>query len=233
MSRQKKPRQMVQWAPGTKMQRFDRTDDVAAFRENFEKAMRNRMRGAPKRLHFDIIKPGDLLLVQGRTERAGEVNYETKSVMVGIHKHAFNAVKRMPQWFDGAWSLLENSFDDVDFDFRAPVVDIVLEPHPNATKLSIIRVFGYTVVVQTEEFKDVKRGMWILPDSRILSNDPYYDWLGKEKRRVRVRKFRGIESFGIIVPVPDSFPVNGDAQAFKGICHYKSKDPRNTVNGNQ
>jgi hypothetical protein len=214
---------MVQWAPGTKMQRFSRVDDDSAYRRSFDVMEKNEKRGKPRNDHIDLIKEGDLLLVQGVIQKAGKVDYETKSVMIGPHRHGFSACKRVPQWMDGAWILMEQHQNEIDFDFRAPVVKVFLEPHPNADHLSIVNLYGYTVVVQTEEFKDAKTAAWVLPNSRIINDDPYYEWLGREKRRVRVRKYRGIKSHGFLIPIEDWYGVGTDVGPIKGIWHYKSK----------
>lgn len=234
MSRTKKPvRQMVQWASGSKMQRFSRVTDDAAYRHGFDVAHRNALRGAPKNFKVDMIRAGDLVLIQGVVYEAGEVDYEGKWAMIGIHKVGFNAMQRVPMWFEAAWSIMRLDASQVDFDFRVEVVPVKLEPHPNADGLSIVKVFGYDVVVRTEEFADKDKAAFIPPNSRVLNSDPYYDWLGRDKRRTRIKKYRGIKSYGILVPILDGFGIGTDVQEFIQVCHYKSKAPRNKVNGNQ
>lgn len=234
MSRTKKPvRQMVQWHPGSKMQRFDRTLDDVAYRHNFEVAQRNSRRGAPKNFKVDMIRKGDLVLIQGVVYEAGEVDYEAKNAMIGVHKVGFNAMQRVPMWFEAAWWIMRVDSSQVDFDFRVEVVPVKLTPHPNADGLSIVKVFGYDVVVRTEEFADKDKAAFIPPNARILNDDQYYDWLGRDKRRTRVKKYRGIKSYGILVPINEGFGIGTDVQEIIQVCHYKSKAPRNKVNGNQ
>lgn len=213
------------------MQRFSRVTDDDRYWRNFKRAENNAKRGVKRNDKIDMVCEGDPIWCQGVITKAGKVDYNTKSVMVGIHKHGLNAVKRLPMWVQGMLMVMDREINEIDFDFRIPIIEPVLEPHPNATELSIVNCFGYPVVVQTKEFEGVKRAAYIPPDSRILSEDPYFDWLGRDKRRVRVRKFRGINSYGILVPSTGEYGVGTDVQEFLQICHYKSKHPRNKVNG--
>lgn len=108
------------------------------------------------------------------------------------------------------------------------VVPIELLPHPNADSLSVVRVFdGYTVCVRTEDWKDKKIGCYVPPDS-IVPNTPEYAWL-EGHVRIKAKKLRGVQSYGLMVPVPgdnipfDSFPwkVGDDLGEFMNILHYE------------
>lgn len=220
-------KEMIQWAPGTKPQRMSRVLDEDYFRQMIERGLRNSKRGIPRNDKVDIIKPGDWVWFDNRVYEAGEVDYEAKSVMLGIHKHGMNCVRRMPDWAVTMYKYIAMEANKIEFDHRVEVIEVYKEPHPNAKDLSVVTVFGKPVIVRSTDFEDGETAAYVPPDSRILSNDPYYSWLGRDKRRVRVRKYRGVKSHGLIVPCDESFPVGTDVSAFLEICHYKSTEPRN------
>jgi hypothetical protein len=175
----------------------------------------------------DCINPGDYVLIQGRVEVVDDVNYETKTVTVYPYRYGFNAVQRLPGWATTWYNYLLEEAKKPEFDFVVPVVKVDLKPHPHADELSVMEVYGKTVVVRTDEFVGVETAMYIPTDSRILSGDAYWNWLGRDKRRIRCRKYRGVASHGLLVPV-EGFTVGKDVQAFKEICFYKSTEPRNS-----
>jgi len=82
-----------------------------------------------------------------------------------------------------------------------PVVPVVLEKHPNADSLSVVRIGGeggYTVVVKTDDWKDQPLAVYVPPDY-IVPDLPYFSFL-EGKRRITVRRFRGTLSEGMLVP---------------------------------
>lgn len=50
---------------------------------------------------------------------------------------------------------------------RAMVVPVVLEPHPEADRLSIVTVNAYTCVVATEDWQGVDKAVYIAPDTVV------------------------------------------------------------------
>jgi len=59
---------------------------------------------------------------------------------------------------------------------RVEIVPVVLEKHPNADSLSIVRVWEYTVVVRTADWQSVDRGAYVVPDS-VMPNTPEWAFL--------------------------------------------------------
>lgn len=81
-------------------------------------------------------------------------------------------------------------------------------PHPNADKLEIINVFGYTVCVGKGQFKPGDLAVYIPPDYEVPVEREEFAFLrerskGKPYYRLRVTKMRGIISQGILIPAPD------------------------------
>jgi len=108
------------------------------------------------------------------------------------------------------------------------VVPVVLEEHPNADKLSIVHVWGYQVVVRTDEWIGRDRGVYVPPDS-VCQNDKRFSFLyddamqsSKAPGRVRVRKFRKVISQGLLVPAPTGAKMGQDFMKKWNIEHYVS-----------
>lgn len=127
---------------------------------------------------------------------------------------------------------------------RVEVVPVCLEAHPNADSLSIVKVFGYTVCVRTEDWKDRTVGAYIPPDS-VVPDEPWYRFLAPKcgvcngialpcgacfdtghgplrdkDRRIKAKKLRGIWSQGMLVPAPPTAVVGDDVAAELNITHY-------------
>lgn len=104
------------------------------------------------------------------------------------------------------------------------VVPIILEPHPNADTLSIVRISGYTVVVKTTDWESRKLGAYIPPDSLVDTSRQEFAFLKREGRiqeRITVRKLRDVISMGLLVPAPKG-SVEGDNVAdILGVEHYE------------
>lgn len=120
---------------------------------------------------------------------------------------------------------------------KAEVVPVILKEHGNADSLSIVDVFdgGYQVVVRTEEWLGVESAIYITPDTLVPLCEPEFAFLAdvpggrryeiddegfsirtKSKdapyARVTVRRFRGVLSHGLLVPVPESIAGVGFVQ---------------------
>lgn len=94
-------------------------------------------------------------------------------------------------------------------EYEVPVVPIKKEAHPNADTLSIVRVFGWQVVVKTSEWEDGDLAAYVRPDS-VVPHRPEWHWLQgldgdfkASRYRIRVRKFRKEWSHGVLVKIPE------------------------------
>jgi RNA ligase (TIGR02306 family) len=116
---------------------------------------------------------------------------------------------------------------------RAEVVPVELLPHPNADVLSIVNVFGYTCVVRTEDWQDKHLGVYI-PVDAIVPQTEQFEFLG-ENRRIRARKFRGVFSQGLLMPLPTgvvSASVGMDLAHMLGLTKYEPPLQFSTGGGN-
>lgn len=113
--------------------------------------------------------------------------------------------------------------------FRCEVVPVVLERHPCADTLSIVKVWGYTVVVKTAHWQfaspgtptgthTIGRGLYVPPDSVVPLESPMFSWLTKS--RVTVRRFRGVYSQGLLLPL-EGHDLGEDLAEYFGITHWE------------
>lgn len=86
------------------------------------------------------------------------------------------------------------------------VIDVVLEPHPNADTLSLQRLpTGDWCVVKTEQWQGISKGVWIYPDGLVDTKRPQFAFLADKANadgwyRVRAANLRSIRSYGLMVP---------------------------------
>src|SRR5271154_917524 len=66
---------------------------------------------------------------------------------------------------------------------KAEIVEIVMEKHPDADSLSVVRVYNFTVVVRTADWQGVDKAVYIQPDS-VMPDKPEYRFL-KETLNLR------------------------------------------------
>ena len=90
--------------------------------------------------------------------------------------------------------------------FECLVYRITVEPHPNADRLEVARVMGYTCVVGLGQFATGDLAAYI-PEQAVVPDDVLWELGlvgmldGKKKNRVKARKFRGIFSQGLLYPI--------------------------------
>src|SRR5271168_2975544 len=56
---------------------------------------------------------------------------------------------------------------------KVEVVPVKLEPHPNADRLSVVRVYNFTVVVNTADWQGVEKAAYVQPDSVLPDTSEY------------------------------------------------------------
>lgn len=91
--------------------------------------------------------------------------------------------------------------------------------HPNADKLAIVQVFGFTVCVNKEDWKSGDLAVYIPPDS-IVPSTPEYAFLNGHNR-IRAKRLRGVVSFGLLMPAPAGAELGQDVANQLGITHYE------------
>jgi len=66
---------------------------------------------------------------------------------------------------------------------KVEIVPVVLEKHPDADKLSVVRVYNFTCVVNTADWQGVDKAAYVQPDS-VMPDKPEYRFL-KETSNLR------------------------------------------------
>jgi RNA ligase (TIGR02306 family) len=59
---------------------------------------------------------------------------------------------------------------------KVEIVPVSLEPHPNADRLSVVRVYNFTCVVNTADWTGVEKAAYVQPDS-VMPDTPEYRFL--------------------------------------------------------
>lgn len=103
--------------------------------------------------------------------------------------------------------------------FKVEVVPVILDPHPHADSLSIVKVYNYTVCVRTVDWKDKTIGVYIPPDSIVPDNEVFNFLRGKT--RIKVKRLRGIVSMGLLIPAPEGTYIGQDVTKILGVTHYE------------
>ncbi len=111
---------------------------------------------------------------------------------------------------------------------RAEVVPISLIKHPNADRLSIVELFGggYTCVSETTQWEGKDRAAWIPPDTLVNTSRDEFAFLIKDAKldgfaRIKAKKLRGVNSYGLLVPCPPDAEIGSDLFDYYGCKHYE------------
>jgi len=106
------------------------------------------------------------------------------------------------------------------------VVPVVLEPHPNADSLSLVKIYGWQVCTKTADWQPGQLGAYIQPDSIVDVTRPEFSWLARnpedvKPHRVRVIRLRKSLSQGLLIPAPEGAKVGDDVAEILGVRHYE------------
>src|ERR1035437_5638827 len=107
-------------------------------------------------------------------------------------------------------------------DHKCEVVPVVLEKHPNADSLSIVNVFdSYEVCVRTDDWVGIDKGVYLPPDTVVPDTEQFKFLEGH--LRIKARRFRGVDSYGLLVPVPilDHCSIGDDLALIMEMRHYE------------
>ncbi len=74
-----------------------------------------------------------------------------------------------------------------------------IQPHPNADKLDLAKVLGYTCIVEKGKYNVGDAVVLIQPDT-VLPDKPWAEVFKKKSNRVKAIRLRGCWSFGIVMP---------------------------------
>jgi RNA ligase (TIGR02306 family) len=105
-----------------------------------------------------------------------------------------------------------------------------INPHPNADKLDLAKVLGYTCIVEKGKYKTGDAVVLIQPDT-VLPDKPWAEMFKKRSSRTKAIKLRNVWSFGIVMPLStwftDNIPVVGDEVSdLIGVIKYEAPQPQ-------
>ena len=103
---------------------------------------------------------------------------------------------------------------------KVEIVRVQVEPHPNADRLDICRIFGFTCCVAKGSFFHGKLAAYIQPDSVVDSTRPEFEFLAGHER-IKVKKLRGVVSMGLLMPAPEGAQEGDDVAEHYGVTHYE------------
>jgi hypothetical protein len=113
-----------------------------------------------------------------------------------------------------------------------------LQPHPNADRLELTTVWGYTCIVPKDKYKVGDLAAYIPPDSVVPETEEFsFLWTGKDSptekdRRIRAVRLRGILSAGLVIDAPEGSSAGDDVAEHIGVTHYEPP-PQNLGTGSQ
>ncbi len=101
--------------------------------------------------------------------------------------------------------------------------------HPNADKLEIVKIFngGYQSVVGKGQFTVGNKAIFIPPDSLVDTTRPEFSFLSSRAKgtdtfvKIRANKFRGVESYGLVINCPQEANIGDDYADKLNIRHYE------------
>ena len=109
---------------------------------------------------------------------------------------------------------------------KAEVVPVVLEKHPDADRLSVVKIDDFVCVTQTAQWDDRPLlGVYIQPDTLVDTKLEQFTFLAgqaniEDKYKIRARKIRGVNSFGLLVPAPEGAVLGSDLWEPWGLEHW-------------
>ena len=109
-----------------------------------------------------------------------------------------------------------------------------IEKHPNADRLSVVKVGGWNCIVGLDQYKIGDKVVFIPPDCIIPNNliEKYNLEYLRNNGRTGTVKLRGYISQGLILDVPEgNWKVGDDVANAMGITKYEQPEPKFSIGG--
>jgi RNA ligase (TIGR02306 family) len=94
-----------------------------------------------------------------------------------------------------------------------------IQKHPNADKLGLVEVNGFTVVVGLESWKEGDLAAYIEPDY-VVPETEAFAFLGRHTR-IKTKKIRGVWSMGLLTPAPEGAVEGECVMERMGVVRYE------------
>lgn len=135
----------------------------------------------------------------------------------------------------------------------AEVVPVNLTKIPDSDFLSSCKVADYVCVCRTEDWAGRDKGVYLCPDTLVNTIRPEFSFLMSDAKydensikggtwaRIKAKRFRGTQSYGLLVPCPDGFKFGDDLWDHLELRRYEpelaeqvqSKDKFPSIGGNE
>ena len=127
---------------------------------------------------------------------------------------------------------------------EAIVVPVKLEKHPNSENLSIVKINDYCCVARTEDWQGIDKAVYIEPDTLVDTTLPQFHFLAADGKyqhdstnggtfaRIKCKKLRGVQSYGLLVPAPPEANLGDDYWEKWNLARYEPPINNNTAKGN-
>jgi RNA ligase (TIGR02306 family) len=113
--------------------------------------------------------------------------------------------------------------------------EILPHPNPEVTRLELTHVLGWQCCIVKGQFKQGDKAVYLEPDYVVPVSHPSFAFLkkkeGQTQERIRVRKFKGALSQGLLIEVPPELshlPVGTNVIEMLGIERYEPPIEKST-----
>lgn len=100
-----------------------------------------------------------------------------------------------------------------------------IQPHPNADALELTNIWGYQCVIRKGAHKVGDLMAYIEPDYKINITRNEFKFLddgkGKEWQRITMRRFRGEQSYGLLIPAPVGSVEGDNVMEYLGVERWE------------
>lgn len=113
--------------------------------------------------------------------------------------------------------------------------EVLPHPNPEVTRMELTKVWGWQCCIGKGQFKSGDKAVYVPPDYLVPLSHPEFTFLkkeeGKTQERIRVRRFKGTLSQGLIIAVPKELlhlPIGTNVIDQLGIERYEPPIPMST-----
>lgn len=110
---------------------------------------------------------------------------------------------------------------------KAEVVQVFLRRHENADTLSVASIYGYECVVRTSDFQNVKLAVYFPPETLVPTERNEFKFLADKAKggyaRIKAKKIRGINSFGLLIPAPEGSNLGDNLYDYYNCQHFDAE----------
>ena len=121
--------------------------------------------------------------------------------------------------------------------FECLVYKVIVEPHPDADRIEVARIGGYTCIVLKDQFKTGDLAVYI-PEQSIIPDDVLEELgltgmlSGPDGNKLQAKRLRGVLSQGLLYPLSGKKMPQGqtlregqDVREFLGVVKYEPPIP--------